>query len=69
MLSENLKLPNDTIILLSIYGIHHDANNFPNPETFDPDRFAEENEKFIKYNTYLPYGSDFNTINNGNLFT
>jgi len=24
-----------------IYGIHHDANVYPNPEKFDPERFAE----------------------------
>ncbi len=24
-----------------IYGIHHDANVYPNPEKFDPERFVE----------------------------
>ncbi len=27
-------------VFILIYGIHHDANVYPNPEKFDPERFA-----------------------------
>jgi cytochrome P450 len=30
-----------TTVNIFIYGIHHDANVYPNPEKFDPERFAE----------------------------
>uniref|UniRef100_A0A8C8ZNR9 Uncharacterized protein n=1 Tax=Prolemur simus TaxID=1328070 RepID=A0A8C8ZNR9_PROSS len=33
-------LPKGVIVLLSIYGLHHNPKVWPNPETFDPSRFA-----------------------------
>jgi cytochrome P450 len=30
-----------TPVSIFIYGIHHDANVYPNPEKFDPERFAD----------------------------
>ena len=30
-----------TTVTIFIYGIHHDANVFPDPEKFDPERFAD----------------------------
>lgn len=41
---------------IPIYGIHHDDRYYKNPETFDPDRFSEENRKNIDPDTYLPFG-------------
>jgi cytochrome P450 len=39
------------------YAIHHDPNNYPEPEKFKPERFLEENRhKLIPY-TYLPFGA------------
>ncbi|XP_043283211.1 cytochrome P450 9e2-like [Venturia canescens] len=45
-----------TIIWMNIYGFHHDPNYFPNPETFDPERFSEENKNNIVPYTYMPFG-------------
>lgn len=45
----------DTIIL-PFFNLHRDEKYFPNPNTFDPERFSEENKKNIKPFTYLPFG-------------
>jgi cytochrome P450 len=34
-----MKIPKDTVIFMSIWAIHHDENMFPDPETFNPDRY------------------------------
>eukprot|EP00094_Tigriopus_californicus_P011152 TCALIF_10762-PA protein Name:"Similar to Cyp6a8 Cytochrome P450 6a8 (Drosophila melanogaster)" AED:0.09 eAED:0.25 QI:14/0.25/0.2/1/1/0.8/5/0/459 len=39
-----------------IYTSHHNPEFFPEPETFDPERFMPENEKNIKNLTYRPFG-------------
>ncbi|XP_074037398.1 probable cytochrome P450 6d4 isoform X1 [Leptinotarsa decemlineata] len=58
-----LDLPKSCLIFATIFGVHHDPANFPDPEAFDPDRFFEDNIKYIKPNTYFPFGLDSrNTI-------
>ncbi|CAH1365305.1 unnamed protein product [Tenebrio molitor] len=52
----NFNLSKDLLLFVSIFGIHHDAQNYVNAELFDPDRFSEENEKFIDSAKYLPFG-------------
>ncbi|XP_037941624.1 probable cytochrome P450 6g2 [Teleopsis dalmanni] len=43
-------------IYIPVYGLHMDPKFFPNPNTFDPERFSNENRKSIKSCTYLPFG-------------
>lgn len=43
-------------INVSIYAFHHDPKYFPNPHSFDPDRFSDENKKNIVSGTYMPFG-------------
>jgi cytochrome P450 len=43
-------------VFINIYGVHHDPRFFPNPDTFDPDRFSPENEKLLPKYAYLPFG-------------
>lgn len=43
-------------IFVNIYGVHHDARYFEDPERFDPDRFAPEAEKALPRYAYLPFG-------------
>jgi cytochrome P450 len=44
------------IILVNIYGIHHDARFFEDPWAFLPERFSAENEKSIPKYAYFPFG-------------
>lgn len=41
-------------IVVPIYALHHDEKYFPNPEVFDPERFADG--KQIPKGAYLPFG-------------
>lgn len=46
----------ECLTVVSVFGIHHDQLNFPNPEQFDPDRFYVENEKYMKSYSFIPFG-------------
>ncbi|XP_050305405.1 probable cytochrome P450 6a13 [Anthonomus grandis grandis] len=45
-----------TSMFIPAWGLHMDPEYFPEPETFDPDRFSPENKKMIREYTYLPFG-------------
>ncbi|XP_017769445.1 PREDICTED: cytochrome P450 9e2-like [Nicrophorus vespilloides] len=45
------------IIIIPIFGIHRDPEYYPNPEKFDPERFAPENRVKLNSSTYFPFGS------------
>ncbi|XP_051160610.1 probable cytochrome P450 6a13 [Leptopilina boulardi] len=51
-----IELPAGMRVIIPIYGLHHDANNYPDPEIFDPERFNEENKKKRHPFVYLPFG-------------
>lgn len=53
-----LKLPKNSLIFLSIFGVHHDQSNYSNPEHFDPDRFFEDK---LEQDRYLPFGYGLRT--------
>lgn len=38
------------------WAVHHDPRWYPNPKTFDPERFSPENEKNIPKYAYIPFG-------------
>ncbi|KAK9885367.1 hypothetical protein WA026_010863 [Henosepilachna vigintioctopunctata] len=46
----------DDIVVVPIYGLHHDPLYYENPEKFDPERFSPENRRKIDPYTYLPFG-------------
>ncbi|KAK9710728.1 Cytochrome P450 [Popillia japonica] len=44
------------VVVVPINGIHRDSKYFPNTDTFDPERFGDENKGNIKPYTYMPFG-------------
>ncbi|KAF5291535.1 hypothetical protein FQR65_LT01848 [Abscondita terminalis] len=51
-----LFIEKDTSVFIPIVGLHYDPNYFSNPDTFDPERFNEENKLKIEPFSYLPFG-------------
>ncbi|XP_055693821.1 probable cytochrome P450 9f2 [Lutzomyia longipalpis] len=45
------------LIYIPIVAIHHDPKYFPNPFSFDPERFNEQNKRNIIPYSYLPFGA------------
>lgn len=44
------------MVVIPTYAIHHDPEIFPDPETFEPNRFTqEENSKRNPY-AFMPFG-------------
>lgn len=44
-------------VLLAPYTLHRREEYFPNPELFDPERFAPEREKQLPRHAYMPFGA------------
>ena len=53
----NVTIPKDTKIWIPVYAIHRDPKFYPNPETFDPERFDEKAVKSRHPMHYLPFGN------------
>ena len=51
------RIPAGELLFISPYAMHHQERYFPDPEKFNPERFAPENEKNIKRYTYIPFGA------------
>lgn len=51
------ELPRGAIVIVSIYGIHHHPDVYPDPERFDPRRFAPEAEAMRARGAWLPFGA------------
>lgn len=45
------------IALVSSYAMHRRSDYYPEPETFDPERFTPENEKQLPRYAYMPFGA------------
>ncbi|XP_021957663.2 cytochrome P450 9e2 [Folsomia candida] len=44
------------VVIVPIFGIHHDERYYPEPEKFDPERFSPENKGKINTYAFLPFG-------------
>ncbi|CAF4959511.1 unnamed protein product [Pieris macdunnoughi] len=53
---ENLTIPAGTPIYVNGIGMQYDSDIYPDPETFNPERFLPENEKDLKPFTFMPFG-------------
>ncbi|KAG8303105.1 hypothetical protein J6590_018570 [Homalodisca vitripennis] len=53
--NSDLVLEKGTMVLIPIYSIHMDPNNYPDPEIFNPNRFKDNHFKSCP--KYLPFGA------------
>ncbi|XP_018393741.1 PREDICTED: cytochrome P450 4C1-like [Cyphomyrmex costatus] len=59
---EDIKLqtylvPTGTVLGINIFGVHRDPKFWPNPNTFDPDRFLPENARNRHPYSYIPFSA------------
>nr|XP_018896715.1 PREDICTED: probable cytochrome P450 6a14 [Bemisia tabaci] len=61
--NEAFQIPDTNVVIeegvgvtVSVYGLHHDPQYFPEPEKFKPERFLGENKDKIVPGSYLPFG-------------
>jgi cytochrome P450 len=53
----DLTIPRGSTVVVFIYGVQHSPRYWPNPESFDPERFSKANEKLHPAFAYLPFGA------------
>jgi len=51
------RVPRGAMVRITPYAVHHDPRWFPEPERFDPDRFAPERAEQMPRGAYLPFGA------------
>lgn len=56
-LTDNYHIPAGTTVMIVIYCLHRDAEQFPNPEIYDPDRFLPENVCKRHPYAYVPFSA------------
>ena len=52
----DLVIPRDTYVMVPVYSIHNDADYYPEPHVFDPERFSDENKGKRHPLTFIPFG-------------
>jgi cytochrome P450 len=49
-------IPSGSMVIVHVYGAHHAPKHWPDPETFDTNRFVPGSDKLRVPFTYLPFG-------------
>ncbi|XP_058813402.1 probable cytochrome P450 6a14 [Topomyia yanbarensis] len=49
-------IPMNTMVIIPVYAVHHDADIYPDPERFDPDRFLPEAVQSRHPYSFIPFG-------------
>ena len=49
-------IPGGSMVIVYVYGAHHAPRHWPDPDTFDPERFTKEEMKQRTPFTFLPFG-------------
>ncbi|XP_071650149.1 cytochrome P450 6k1-like isoform X1 [Temnothorax longispinosus] len=52
----NIRIPKGIPIVIPVLGLHRDPSIYPDPERFDPERFAEDEKAKRHRFTFLPFG-------------
>ncbi|PSN40746.1 putative cytochrome P450 6a14 [Blattella germanica] len=53
----NVRLDVGDLVIISMFGLHHDPKYYPDPEKFDPERFSKEEVAKRHPCAYLPFGT------------
>jgi cytochrome P450 len=53
---DDFSIPRGTRVMVSIYLTHRDPKNWPDPDTFHPERFDRESGSTPTAYSYLPFG-------------
>lgn len=51
------RIPKGSTVFFSVWGLHRDPRYWPDPERFDPDRFASGREQDRPRLAYMPFGA------------
>lgn len=52
----NVTIDKGTPVFLPVRAVHMDPKYYPNPDSFDPERFSEANKNNIVPFTFFPFG-------------
>jgi cytochrome P450 len=52
----NIEIPRGSTVIVYVYGAHHAPRYWEQPESFDPERFTNANNKLRTPFTHLPFG-------------
>jgi len=54
---DDYKVPKGATLMISPYTLHRRADYFPEPESFQPERFTPEREKLLLRSAYIPFSA------------
>ncbi|XP_076838921.1 cytochrome P450 3A30-like [Brachyhypopomus gauderio] len=50
-------IPKDAVVMIPVYSLHRDPEYWPDPDTFNPERFTKGNKELIDPYVYMPFGA------------